>query len=277
MSATSLYIAYDGTDLKTHEMDVKVLAPALLAFSDIFEEANTILNGDRAKAHVNMRWSFKTGSFGFELSVTQPLLQSILDLGKSTVTSAAALLKILGFTASAVTKGLINVLKWIGGRKIEKVSVDRKNVTLYIDKEHIEIEAQVFTLLQNERIRKAIDDAIAKPLTCDCIDTVCFTDSQPDPARIIIIEKQEANSFRSNPFNPKKTGTSDYEINLKISSVIFQENNKCRFSYGSNTNFYANITDEDFLRRIDNGLEVFDQGDEIKARIHERFTTNSNG
>jgi hypothetical protein len=63
MSQKTLHIAYDGPALDTHEMDVRELAPALLAFSDMFEEANAVLNGDRAKISLNVKGSFKTGSF----------------------------------------------------------------------------------------------------------------------------------------------------------------------------------------------------------------------
>ncbi|MBE6440990.1 MAG: hypothetical protein E7022_01495 [Desulfovibrio desulfuricans] len=64
MSQKTLHIAYDGPALDTHEMDVRELAPALLAFSDMFEEANAVLNGDRAKISLNVKGSFKTGSLG---------------------------------------------------------------------------------------------------------------------------------------------------------------------------------------------------------------------
>ena len=74
------YVVYDGPALASHEMDVRELAPALLAFSSLFEEANSILNRDRAKITLNVKGSFKVGCFGFELSVVQDTLQRFLLL-----------------------------------------------------------------------------------------------------------------------------------------------------------------------------------------------------
>ncbi|MFH1620779.1 MAG: hypothetical protein ABIB04_01705 [Patescibacteria group bacterium] len=51
----SFRISYDGPALASHEMDVRELAPALLAIGGIFEEANKELNGERVKVAVNMK------------------------------------------------------------------------------------------------------------------------------------------------------------------------------------------------------------------------------
>ena len=66
MSSHSFYIAYDGPALVTNEMDVRELAPALLALSDVFNEANAVLNGERANVQLNVKGSFKSGCFGIE-------------------------------------------------------------------------------------------------------------------------------------------------------------------------------------------------------------------
>ena len=89
MSKKTLYIAYDGPALAAHEMDVKELAPALLAFSTLFEEANSMFNGDRTKIAINVKGSFKSGSFGIDLSVVQDVFQNVLNFGsKQEVQSA---------------------------------------------------------------------------------------------------------------------------------------------------------------------------------------------
>ena len=277
MSTESLYIAYDGPALQAHEMDVRVLAPALLAFSDLFEEANAVLNGDRAKARLNVKGSFKTGSFGFELSVSQSLLQSLLDFGtKHEIISAVTLLSLLGFCSKAY-KGLIQVLQWISGRKVEKIEINGKIATLYIDQDHLEIEERILKLLRNERIRRAIDDAIAKPLEVDGIDCFGFTDKPDNKDNLVLIEKKESCSFKYAQFNSYKSGTSEYDITLKIIGISFQENNKWKFYDGTTTPFYASIADEEFLSRIDNHTEQFGKGDEICAHVKEKIITKSNG
>ena len=44
MSSFLFYIAYDGPALESNEMPVRELAPALLALSDAFDEANAVVN-----------------------------------------------------------------------------------------------------------------------------------------------------------------------------------------------------------------------------------------
>ena len=48
MESLAFRIEYDGPALREHTMDVRVLASSLLAFSDLCQETNRVLNGDRA-------------------------------------------------------------------------------------------------------------------------------------------------------------------------------------------------------------------------------------
>lgn len=267
MSKKMLYIAYDGPALASHEMDVRELAPALLALSTIFEEANTLLNKDCAKITLNVKGSFKTGSFGFELSVAQDLLQSILNFGsKSEIQSASAIATLLGFSVTSGV-GLIQAIKWIRGRKIDKVEIKDSIVTLYIDDEHLEIEEKVLRLLKNEKIRKAMEDAIKKPLEHDGIDSFGFTDRYED--KITIITKEESVYYTAPKAIPEDLGATEYETNLQIIGVTFQDKNKWRFSDGISNTFYADMLDSDFLAKIDNHAILFGKGDIIRARVRE--------
>ena len=149
MSKKSLYFVYDGPALASHEMDVRSLAPALLALSDIFEEANAILNGDRARVSVNVKGSFKTGCFGFDLSVSQSVMQSLLNLASSqSVQSAADIASILGFCGGS-GMGLLRVIKWIRGRKIEKIELKGSIAVIHIGDVFLEVEEKVLRLLKN--------------------------------------------------------------------------------------------------------------------------------
>ena len=70
MSATAhTRLTYDGPALQAHTMDVRTLAPALLAFGDLCEEVGRTLYGPQVNTRVEVRASFRTGSFGVDLSV----------------------------------------------------------------------------------------------------------------------------------------------------------------------------------------------------------------
>ena len=62
-------ITYDGPALESSEMDVRELAPALLAFGDLLDASTRALCGDQVRPRVNVRGSFKTGSFGIDFTL----------------------------------------------------------------------------------------------------------------------------------------------------------------------------------------------------------------
>lgn len=277
MSKKTLYIAYDGPALASHEMDVRELAPALLALSDMFEEANRILNGGKAKISLNVKGSFKTGSFGFDLSVCQNVLQSLLNFGSaSEVQSAATLATLLGFSVLGGVKGVIQVIRWIRGRKIDKIEVKDSIAILYIDDEFLEIEEKILRLLKNERIRKSLEDAIKKPLEHDGIDSFGFTDD-PESQKMDLIVKDEAVFYVTPKAVPEDLGATEYETTLQIVGVTFQDKNKWRFSDGISNTFYADMLDADFLSKVDNHVILFGKGDIIRAKIREQKIIDPSG
>lgn len=270
------YVVYDGPALASHEMDVRELAPALLAFSSLFEEANSILNRDRAKITLNVKGSFKVGCFGFELSVVQDTLQRFLLLGsKPEVQSAAGIAGLLGFSACSGVAGLVQTIKWIRGRKIARVEIKDSIATLYIGDEFLEIEEKVLQLLRNERIRKSMEDAIKKPLEHNGIDSFGFAESYKD--EINIISKEESAYFIAPKASPEDLGSSEYETTLQIVGVTFQDKNKWRFSDGISNTFYADMLDSEFLAKIDSHAILFGKGDIIRALVRETKSIDTTG
>ena len=55
MSQTSFSIAYDGPAVESGSMDVRDLAPALLALGQLFDAANSVLNDERTTISVNVQ------------------------------------------------------------------------------------------------------------------------------------------------------------------------------------------------------------------------------
>ena len=72
MSRATLTIAYDGPALRDHAMDVRDLAPAMLGLGQLFDAANSALNGDNAQIKVQVK-ATEPGCFQITFEVIQTL------------------------------------------------------------------------------------------------------------------------------------------------------------------------------------------------------------
>src|SRR5271156_4152512 len=113
------HVVYDGPALTEHRMDVRDLAPALVAFADLFTAANKEINGDAAEVRVQVNASFKAGSFGIDLIASQHLLSQIKDIfagnGATAIANGWTILQIVGFTGGGLAGGLVGLLRLLKG------------------------------------------------------------------------------------------------------------------------------------------------------------------
>ena len=274
MSHEKFNVLYDGPALQSNEMNVQTLAPALYALGTLLEEANTAINGNRAKVSVNVKASFKTGCFGIELNT----FVSLVDLSKSlfaseNIATAKNLLEWLGLiwdsTGKAIVAGggLIAFIKWLHGRKISKIeTVGSKTFKVYVGDEYYETEQQVIRLYQNHKIHQAFNDVLS-PLSQEGIDEFAVTDSKQS-SRFTVIREVELPFFEPPQEEDEILADDEVEMNLQVVSLSFEGNYKWRFSDG-NSVFNADVCDEDFLNRVRSGEVAFAKGDIIKARTHK--------
>ncbi|WJJ93419.1 hypothetical protein [Neopusillimonas aromaticivorans] len=271
MSKATFHVLYDGPALANHEMNVRDLAPALLALGQVLEEANAAINDGRAQVSVQVKASFKTGCFGIELDVTQSLIQQIhLAFSSENVANAKNLLEWIGLIsgATAFTGATINnlfrFLKWLKNRKINKVVLlDNGNVRVVLDDEAVDVEAKVIALFRQARLRKALEDVL-KPVEREGIDEFAVTNQQQSE-RFFTISKHELRYFSAPDEQPEMLAEDEVEMNLQLVNVAFREDNKWRFSDGNST-FYAQVEDVDFLNKVQSN-EPFARGDILKARL----------
>jgi hypothetical protein len=267
MSKTSLQIVYDGPALQSHEMEVRDLAPALLALGDLFEEANATLNDGRSKVSVSVKGSFKTGCFAIDLGVTQSLIQQAQDLfAGNPVTAALNLVTILGLTGTT-TKGVFQLIKWVRNRKITNVEIMSDGVVrVFCDLDHFETEEKVLALFRNWRLRKAFQDVVHKPLQRAGVDYFAVREPQGDFAAV---SEAEAENFIAPEQEEERLEENDRIASLQLVNVAFRDDNKWRFFDGSST-FYATISDETFLREVELGETRFGKGDLLKVMLREK-------
>lgn len=269
MSHANFHIVYDGPALTGNEMDVRELAPALLALGEVLEQANATINQDKAKIALRVKASFRTGCFGIDFSVVQSLTDQVISLFKEKpVDSAVTLLNLLGFTASGGAYGLVKLVKWLKNRQIKEVILlDNGKARVVVDGDCFETEQRTIELLRNYLLRRALEQAITKPLEHPGIDTVALTDGQE--ASFVVIEKQERHYFIAPKEDEEQLVDDVSEIALQLVSVSFKGDNKWRFSTGD-APFYATISDTAFLNRVNSGMESFRAGDILIAKLRKK-------
>ena len=272
MSSTSFQVVYDGPALAGSTIDVRELAPALLAFGDVLEQANITLNSGRATIALRVNASFKSGCFGIDFSVVQSLINQALALFKEPgVVNAMELAEKLGFVVTGVAgagTGLIKVIKWLRNRKITKiVLLDNGRAKIVVDGDSLETERLTIELLRNFRLRQALQMAIAVPLEREGFDSVAISTKPEDG--FIIIEKSERHYFIAPPVDQEELADEVISANLQLVSVSFKGDNKWRFFDGTNS-FFASIGDVAYAHRVQMGEESFAAGDILNVTLRKR-------
>lgn len=272
MSSTSFQVVYDGPALAGSTIDVRDLAPALLAFGDAIEQANLTLNDSRASVSLRVNASFKSGCFGIDFSVVQSLMNQALALFKEpAVVAARELADNLGFVfgvTAAAGGNVLYVIKWLRSRKITRVVLlDNNKARVEVDDDALEIEQTTLALLRNYKLRLALQKAISEPLGREGFDSVAITH---DPKKgFVTIEKAERGYFVAPPPDSEELADDVTTANLQLVSVSFKDDNKWRFYDGTNS-FFALIDDAAFLHKVQMGEESFSAGDIMTVKLRRR-------
>lgn len=271
MSKARFTIAYDGAALRESTMDVRDLAPALLAAGALFDAANRTLNGPNApKITVNVV-ATAPGCFEIALELVQTFYEQAKLLLTGDTVTAALNLKELIFAGGI---GLIALVKFLRGRKpdrIERISPD--TVRLTIDDESMDVPLTLLRLYQDIAVRKAVEGLVHDPLKKDGIDTFKVLEARKVDVEIT---KGEATYFVA----PEPDGAVVLDDTRKaafsIISLAFKEDNKWRL-FDGNSQISATIADEDFKRKVDHSEVSFTKGDVLVCEVNVKSTQTGTG
>jgi len=278
-------IAYDGPALEHGTMDVRDLAPALLAVGTLCDRANKVLNGSKATVQINVRTGFKPGSFGVDLALVHTVVQQAKAfLLSDNVTAALNLLGLLGF-ASGTGVSVIALIKWLRGRRPQSVTtLENGNVrievivdltvTHKIEIEYIEVSPDVAKLYNDVGVRSAAKEIVA-PLERPGIETF-ETKTSIDGAVIERVTKAELPAFTvSEPAQTRVTG-SEYETVLQIVKPSFDERLTWTFFDGER-NIFVDIEDEAFFAEVQRRERSFAKGDLLRVVLFAESFVNESG
>ena len=278
VSTERFEIIYEGDAVSSGKMDVRDLAPALLALGNLCSSANNVLNGERAEVSVHVRSDFKEGSFEVVLEIGQAIISSIPVVSElfeqEQVKDPYNILLSLGLIVSNNMPGLIDVLLWLKNRNIQRtIKNDDGNVTLIADNGgQINITQNVFNLSRDKNVREELENAL-NPLETDGIESIKTRKDNQDMAEI---QKDDLEYFKA----PENLD----DIIQEVESPIIWEIVRPSFSDSlmwtltdGERNFFVKIEDKKFIEAVEAGKIVFRKGDIIRGRIKIITKSTSKG
>ena len=271
----TLTIAYTGDGVEGGSIDVRDLAPSLLALGELLEVANQTLYADAGKISVRIRATGK-GSFEVSLDVVMSLFQKITaffsDDGSSGVLN---LLAYLGLARQG-QKGVVQLLKKLRGRRPETIIENEDGtVVLVINGEQVEMPRDVVKLVQEPDVRDAITQFIS-PMHRGDVSGIEVRN--PGEESFVLVSPEDVESIEAEFRHDDQEDIleSTAETALTVLTVSFQERNKWRFSDGDRA-FWATMEDEGFQQAIDQRIEAFAKGDVLICLVRRRQTYSESG
>lgn len=278
MSKAKFEIAFEGDPFDNGEIDVRDLAPTLLAFGTLIQSANRALNGDRADARLSVS-STERGSFVAALVTDVSWLTDMLDAvtaNPDRVVAADQLMDLLikggtilgGGTAGVV--GLFAAVKKLRGRRPDSVEPIGDGTTrITVGETTLIVMNPVVNLLKDLPTREALEEIGTRASKVEGLRSLRIgaKNEGTEPVRL---EHSDLPSLRVPP-EPDEPDTqiSHREAWLRIVSVHFRDGYKWRFSDGGERPFTAEMEDTNFRNRVQDGQLALNANDAIRCRIRE--------
>ena len=261
-------------------MDVRELAPALIALSNMLEEANKVVFPNSGNVKVNIQGNFKGGSFGVDLIAVQTIADQIVSILSGPEAAAFSNLKTilesLGLIGCAGC-GLVGLMKWLRGRKPSAIRTAGDQIIFEITEastvETFGVDLVAGKLYQSRIVRKALAN-IVKPLAREGIDIFA---SGRNGQTAEVIRKEDAAWFEVSESDADiVSDTVSEHVLLQIDSAVFKEDNKWRFNDGSSS-FFGEISDPIFIEKINSGVERFGKRDVLVVDLRRVQTVTDHG
>lgn len=275
MTKARFEIAFEGNPFNSGEIDVRDLAPTLLAFGTLIQSANRALNGDRADARLSVS-STEKGSFVAALVTDVSWLTDMLDAvtaNPGRVVAADQLMDLLIKGGTIIGGGALGVVgffaavKKLRGRRPESVEPIGDGTTrITVGKTILIVMNPVVNLLKDLPTREALEEIGIRASKVEGLRSLRIG-LENDGVRI---DKSDLPSLCVPPEpDEPDTQVSHREAWLRIVSVHFRDGYKWRFSDGGERPFTAEMEDADFRNRVQEGHVALNANDAIRCRIRE--------
>lgn len=263
MSSVGFTLTYDGPALRNHEMNVRDLAPAMLAVGEVFEALNSLYNGKAAQVSVNVR-AHEPGCFKVVFDVHQALKDSTQFLSGTEVTAAINLLQIM-FGGGSIAGGLLWLTKKLKGKKPDRIERLTPGLfRLFLDDETYDVPVELLDAYQEVRVRRAVEGFVSKPLQRPGISEVLI---EQDGKVIEHVDKKEGQLFRAPDSDSDVVIDDTRRAAYTIRDLSFDEEGYWKLFDGSNP-IKARIEDKRFLDQVESDEIRFAKHDVLVCLVH---------
>jgi hypothetical protein len=270
MAETSFEVRYDGEALRAGRMEVRELAPALFALSELFTDASRLLYPDNEPVALEIE-ATREGSFIVELvlhAVGSGWDQlSHMDVAKDAGQLALFKELVIGDSIDFSLFGLIKRLK--GKTVVKEADGPGPDETTLVDQggREVVVKSDVARLAADENIRRELRDVV-EPLKREGVDTLEVTSGARATVRL---ESADAPSFEApaaldDPELLSEQVLDDVYLEVKTAELEKGSARKWRFG-GIGGNFTATIEDPEFMQKVARHEVVFGTGDQLRAQV----------
>lgn len=273
MNEANFSLIFEGSAVDNGEIDIKDLAPSLLALGELIQAANNQLNDGRAQIAVKLQATGK-GSVIVHLSMVQSLaaqaatLLDTLARHKDGISAAKDLADIIfkvGGAGVVGAGGFFALIKWLRNRKPDRVEVKDGDTYVHIGDSYFITNPQAIALAENIEVREQAKKLVSV-LQNDGIQQI--STRRPDGEKLTI-QKTDVMAFEVPDAEEETLDDIEREMFLQIDSLSFKEGNKWRMTDGGEP-FYAILEDVDFINRIAKNEISFAKNDILHCVVKEK-------
>jgi len=266
-------IKYDGEALADHSIEINDLAPALIAVSDLIQEANSMANRGDSTISVKVK-ATETGCFQIWIQTAQMTSDDLVKMLASDKSIALGMLLFyIGFVGGPEKlTGLIGLIKRLCGKAPKKITQTGENeLEIETESGSVTISKLEWEMYKNPKIRQAAYNII-KPVEKAGVETVEFIDGDKTPSKIT---KSDAKYFVPPAEMEETLQESIREVYVNVVQMWFKDGYKWKFSEGEGE-WNAEIKDQKFIERLLKDEISIHARDFLKVRVKQtQYTVGS--
>jgi hypothetical protein len=259
-----LSISYAGTALESNSMDVRQLAPSLLALADLFVVAHNRVGSPLELPPALEITAQRDGSLVVDMWLAwAEQRQTLIGIMSSDGASAAANTAEL---AAVVIAGLRWIVKrdQVGGEQsVEPIAPDQIRVK-WADGTEIEAPVQAQQLIENMDFRR-ISGRVFEPLRQQGIDEIDLRSGN----RHAIVHRENLRAFNAPPEDPNLISDNTRVVTIRVETLGMNPGNKWRVNDGSGS-VWVSINDLGFVDKMVSGEERFAPSDVLVVEMRDR-------